>query len=392
VARRRKRAVAVVRYRLTPVGWLVLAIGVLVCLAAINTKAALLFALFGCLIAAVQASAIIARRMIASVELSREMPSRAWQHQTVYVGYTLRNTRNRGACLGLTVEEIAPEGIECAPGYCVHLPAGAVFRSGGRFSAHKRGRIRLQRIKLSTLFPLGLIGVYTNLDQSSELVVWPARGGLRNNILQHGAVHTSRSAPSQASGGEDEFFGLRDYRSEDCPRWIHWRRSAAKANLVVRELAHPLPETLWIIIDTFEDDSTVVSDAQMDRLLRFAATLVDTAVSRSFLVGMALALPTGVSIHAPSNQRDQRRKLLDTLADIGGNIRYRLELTLRELDCHALEDSQVVVISANSSVMAPAGAGRFSQSCRSIVFVHPGNCDQFFYDVVDNRPEEDSCL
>jgi uncharacterized protein (DUF58 family) len=390
VARGSKRSGETIRYRMTAVGWVVIAFAGLVCIAAVNMSAGLLFWLFGALVGSIVASAFMGKRMLSAVKVSRDMPSRAWQHQVVHVGYTLRNVRRRGACLGLNVEEVAPIGIECASGYCVHLPAATAFRSGGRFTAHRRGRIKLQAIRLGTIFPMGLLDMQVVSAIEGQLVVWPARGKLRNNILQFGAVNTSRSAPSRVRGGQDEFFGLRDYRNEDSPRWIHWRRSAQKGELVVREMVHPLPEMLWVVVDTYIDEVENISDTERERLIRFAATLVDAAISKSFLTGMVLSVGGRIVVFPPSDARDQQRILLDALADIDANCSHRLEEVVTHLTCKQIANSRLVIVNMSAKPLGADVTKPLDRCCRNVTVVNSGNCSQFFHDVAVS-PREAPC-
>jgi uncharacterized protein (DUF58 family) len=333
-----------IRFRFTRAGWIYLVVSVLICVAATNnTDAPLLYAMFGLMMGALFASAAMARRVLKRVELRRDIPERVWQNQTIHLGYYLRNPRRRGAALGLSIEEIAPQGIECAPGYCVHLPARGIFRSGGRFAAKLRGRIRMGQVRLSTTFPLGLVRARQQLNLSADMVVWPARGRLKRQLLHYGAAETSRSAPSPATGGQDEFFGLREYRPDDNPRWIHWRRSAGREVPVVREMSRPLPEVLWVVLDTFWEDASQASIRRRERLIRFAGTLIDYAVNRGYQVGLALAYSGGVKILRPAAGRGQHRLLLDALADIDVNTVHRFEHTLGRLNEFSLRDAVVVL-------------------------------------------------
>ena len=217
--RRRNRSI---RCRLTKAGWLFLGLSVLVGAAAVKSQTPMVFLIFGGMMGSLQVSAMVSRRSVCDVQLLREAPGRAWQNQTVHFGYHLRNSRRR-PCLGLCIEEILPEGIDSVLGYCLHLPGKGVFRAGARFAARRRGRILLKDLRLKSTFPFGLVCASRPVEQDASLVVWPAKGKLKKELLHRGAGATSSAAPSLASGGQDEFFGLREYRQGDNLRWIHWR-------------------------------------------------------------------------------------------------------------------------------------------------------------------------
>ena len=332
------------RMHLTLAGWLFLAMAVLVGLVAVKSQAALMFVVFGGMMGALHMSAILAHRSIAAVMLNREVPDRVWQNQTIHMGYFLRNCRKRTPCLGLHVEELSPEGVESATGYCVYLPPRSVFRAGARFAARRRGRIQFRGVRLRTVFPFSLISSAKNIRQEASMVVWPAKGRLRRELLYRGAVETSSSAPSPATGGQDEFFGLREFRPDDNPRWIHWRRSANRPTPIVREMAAPLPEILWVLLDTYWDDLSELGQHNRERRIRFAATLIDHAFTRGYKVGLLAAYQSRVLVHQPKAGLGHRRKLLDALAEVDDNSRIRLEEAIAHLRRGWLGQAQVIIV------------------------------------------------
>jgi uncharacterized protein (DUF58 family) len=375
----RRRFPRFVHLHLTLAGWTFLAIATMVGIAAVRNQAALMFALFGGMMGAMMVSVVMAYRMVKAVRLQRDLPDRAWQNQTVYLGYSLRNTLGRGACLGLSVSEVDPEGIETAEGYCVHLPGRGVFRAGARFAPRIRGRIQLRGVRVSTRFPFGLVTAGKVARQEASLVVWPAKGRLTARLLHRGAVESSSAAPSPVQGGQDEFFGLREYRAGDSPRWIHCRRSATRAVPVVREMSRPLPEILFVILDTILPDASAPSRARRERALRFAATLIDLALHRGYQVGLALAYRDKVAVHPPAAGRGHRTALLDALADVDDNRARRIDETIQHLRRGLLRQAQVIVVTSSGGLDAGSSAA-VGASCRHLTVLGEDQLDRVFQD------------
>jgi uncharacterized protein (DUF58 family) len=235
-------------------------------------------------------------------------------------------------------------------------------------------------VRLGTAFPLGLVAARRDFLAPASVVVWPARGRLKRGLLLGGAVETSRSAPSPSSGGQDEFFGLREYRSGDNPRWIAWRRSAARPTPVVREMARPLPEVLIVVLDTFCRGAGA-DPAIREKLIRFAGTLIDHALSRGYLVGLALGRKDGATFHRPAPGRGQLCALLDALADVEERVEATLEAALACIGAPAARSAIVVVVTPDPD-WQPGGAGKkaIPFGCRRLLVVHPRNLDEFFED------------
>ncbi len=364
-----------IRSRLTGSGWLLLTVAGIIFIVGLNNQISLVFVLFGCMIGALHISVMVGRRMLSGVQLRREIPTRVWQNQTVHLGYYLRNTRRRGACLGISIEEIG-EGIECAGAYCTHIAPQTVFRAGGRFAAARRGRFRMRNVRLATLFPFGLVRVRKTIPQDTQLVIWPATGQLKMQLLHLGAADLSQSAPSQATGGQDEFFGLREYRTDDNPRWIHWRRSASRTVPVVREMSRPLQEVLWVILDTeWTPEALAHGGSGAEKFIRLAATLVDHGLSRGYHVGLALAQgPKAVALPASAG-RGQHRLLLDALSDVSLGANAPLATTLSALDGRSIKDAVAVLITSRPGMPGVSLGGP-----RRLTVVHAGNLDSVFED------------
>lgn len=365
---------------------LALAVG----MAAVKTQVSLLFGLFGVLLGAVLASMLMARQMVRSVTLKRELSERIWQNQTAHLAYYLRNLKWQGSCMAIAVEEVAPQGLQSAGGYCVHLPARQLFRAGGRIVCHRRGRIVLRRLKISTTFPFGLLQAYRFIDQEAAVIVWPARGRLRRQLLRHGAVQTSRLAPSPVSGGQDEFFGLREYHDDDNPRWIHWRKSAGRPAPVIREMSRPLPEVLWIVLDSHMPDQA--SREHREQAIRLAATLADHAFARQYHVGLLTSSGGKAVVLRHGQGRGQRRALLDALAGIDHQT-LAIEQVLAAIDRRQVAQAQVVLITGSDQASLARTLGPLRGACRYLSVLDRGQFGAVFEDdplaqaLTENQPE-----
>lgn len=388
--RKRKRA-DVARVRLTLAGWLFLGGALLVGAGAVNSQASLMFWLFGAMMGVLHVSAVLSRRMVQGVTVRREAPGRVWQNRTVHLGYYLRNTRRRGSSLGLGIDEEQADGLEWATGYCLHLPRGATFRSGGRFVARRRGRIRLKDIRVRTAFPFGLVRAEKRCRQEASVVIWPARGKIKGRLLHHGVAESSRAAPSPVSGGQDEFFGLRDYRPDDNPRWIHWRRSAGRTDPVVREMTRPLPEILFVAVDAHLSDLSELGARAREKMFRFAGTLIDHAFARGYQVGLAAAYAGGVAVRLPAGGIGQRRALMDALADIDSSSRTALLDTLRHVERRHVRNAIVVVVTASDPRPAAAALESIRANCRHLSVVTERSLSSIYEDDPLAGSEDPKC-
>jgi len=391
MARRKKKAKRRTTLRVTLAGWLFLLVSLLVGLAAVRSQMPMMFILFGAMLGGMAVSSMIARGMVIAADVHRELPTRAWQFETVFFGYHLRNRRRRTPCLGIALYEIAPKGVENAYGYCVHLPGRGVFRAGCRLSAENRGRVNLKGVRLTTKFPFGLVIVRRDVDQPASLVVWPAKGRIKPDLFRHGALEASSAPPSRLQGGQDEFFGLREYRMGDSPRWIHWRRSAGRETPVVREMAHPVPDVLFLVLDTRLDETELLAEWQRERMLRFAATLIDQALVRGFQVGMALAGEDGPRVIPPAMGIGARTELLDALADVSNAGQIPIHRVVEAIPVSAVHNAQTFLLTEERKSISPAVLASLGRSARHMEVVGAMDLDGMFEDNPLVQPQETPC-
>src|SRR5205085_10343344 len=93
--------------------------------------------------------------------------------------------------------------------------------------ARGRGMLRLDVIEVSTAFPLGILRYTRRVSVPQEMVVYPRIGMLgRRLALEYREAVESGAMTSNRRGGNDEFYGVREYRAGDNVRVIHWRSSA----------------------------------------------------------------------------------------------------------------------------------------------------------------------
>ena len=361
-------------------GWLFLLLSLMVGIAAVRTHMPLMFILFGTMIGGLAFSSVLARGMLVGISVQRELSQRAWQHETLNFGYSLRNLR-KTPCMALSVQEIKPQGIEDSCGFCVYLPGRSVFRAGSRLEAIHRGRITLQTMRLSTRFPFGLITFKRQVGQPESLIVWPAKGKLNVDLLRYGATLTTSAQPGRQQGGQDEFFGLRDYRSGDNPRWVHWRRTAGRSVPVVREMAHPLPETLFLCVDIKLDDyADPLAIPDRERLLRFAATIIESALGRGYQVGLGIQKGDGVKIIPPGMGVGKRIDLLDALAEVENTDNTSFDDVLGNIPVKHLVNAHALLVSNHPENVSVDSLGELTVRSRYTELIGPEKLRRIFED------------
>jgi uncharacterized protein (DUF58 family) len=153
---------------------------------------------------------------------------------------------------GVRLEDRGPSHAQTW--FAVRLERGTTaFR--GEVTPPRRGRYAWGPVTAERGYPFGLAARRRELLAAEEAIVWPAVGSLeRGRLLRRlGAAadprDRSRARPRPHPSAQAGFYGLRPYRPGDSPRSIHWRSSARRGQLLVREFEDPPGEDLVLVLD-----------------------------------------------------------------------------------------------------------------------------------------------
>ena len=145
----------------------------------------------------------------------------------------------------------------------------------------KRGRVALAPLAVWSAFPFGFLRYERVEEQRDSLIVLPAVGwadadGLRRWVLRMaGTEGRSRKVLRRVTTDLAELRGVRPYRSGDSIRSIHWRSSARRRELMVREYdAAPSPELLLVVEPWLPANPTPQAHENLEAALSLAATVV----------------------------------------------------------------------------------------------------------------------
>jgi uncharacterized protein (DUF58 family) len=162
---------------------------------------------------------------------------------------------NGRARLGLRIEEGGPE--QGATWSIDWLPAGGSVNWRRQVILQQRGRYTWGVLRASSGYPFGLAEQSRLLTFEENVIVLPCLGWLhrgrflrylRDLSTQSQRAHLRRK-PQPHPAAQAEFHGLRSYRSGDSPRLIHWRTSARRGELMVREFEDEPSDNLLIVVD-----------------------------------------------------------------------------------------------------------------------------------------------
>lgn len=143
-------------------------------------------------------------------------------------------------------------GVTVMPGSVPLVPAGGTAELRLQAMPLRRGVVRFREIIVGRADPLGLVRGLVRVPRPQSLLVLP-RCHPMSPILLSGSRRPQPGgvAEAQSVGHAEEFLFLRDFRTGDSRRHIHWRSSARRGELVVKETRDEYHQRHALIVDTF---------------------------------------------------------------------------------------------------------------------------------------------
>ncbi len=313
---------------------LFLAATLLIGLVAIDSDTNLLLILFGLCLGAFVVTGLAGWLGLRRLVIRRDVPKGLTCGQTFELRYHVTQTARLWPACSLHLVDLvdAAGAFEPPEAFFPKVPPGGTVSVAVPCVCRRRGRIAFDQIAIGTRFPFGLFTRFVTVSIAETAVAFPRLGELherrwagagRTDGVPDGAARTQR--------GDDEFVGLREFRTGDNPRRVHWRRSAGRRTLLVREMAQVRADQIWCVLDT---RIPRVEPALADRLeaaISCLATVATDALELNHRVGL---ICNGVPLRVlpPANGRDFRLRLLRELAFCGSNHDDLLSARLRSLN------------------------------------------------------------
>lgn len=113
----------------------------------------------------------------------------------------------------------------------------------------KRGLHNPGRLRLESVYPLGLLRSWTSVDLDIHALVYPRP--LPSAALA-GMAADKPDGFAVPIPGSDDFFGLRDYQPGDSPRHVFWKSVAKGQPLQTKQYAAYADRSVWLDWNLFE--------------------------------------------------------------------------------------------------------------------------------------------
>ncbi len=233
------------------------------------------------------------------LETQRKMPRGICAGDLLVVNVDVANTRKKVSSWAVVVEEEIRREENGRPGrpirpavYFPHVAAGQLKSRAYRGRLPQRGRYRFGPLRVSTRFPFGLFRHTIVIGRTDTLTVFPRLGSLAPGwLVRRQETFEGTARPQQhPSRVPDDLYGVREWRSGDVRRWVHWRSSARHDHLVVRQFERRRNRDVAVLVDLWQPRKPDTADLEnVELAVSFAATVVAQVCRRGgaeLLVGI----------------------------------------------------------------------------------------------------------
>ncbi len=215
--------------------------------AAVNTANNLLYLLLGMLLALIVVSGLMSELSLRALTVVRRLPLRAQVGRAHLVEIEVFNHKGKVPSYAIEVEDLRagqPADKRC---FFLKISPRSAQVAAYRRTPVKRGRDHHIGFRIATRFPFGLFEKSREVLADGELVIYPAV-----DPAIPPSTNAGRSTGGEGSAGRghgEDFLGLKIMRHGEDPRDIHWRKTAAVGQLVMRERARETRPEARISLD-----------------------------------------------------------------------------------------------------------------------------------------------
>lgn len=251
-----------------------------------NVQAGWLYVVCALLLGAVLAGLVLPLAGLRGLRVELVAPREAEQGGEAFVDVRLANTA-RGVRWSVVVTDPHLETAEVfvpsvRPGERVEL---TTLRRPAR-----RGEVRTERVEVRSSAPFGVAERRRRLPVEAETLVLPRVIPLGSMpFVDATSTNDVGIHRSPRRGHGPEYLGVREYRTGDSMRHVHWGLTARHGQVMVREFEQERTRRLAVMLDTERDGGQTWTP--LDRCCCVAASLLDAAAAHGH--GARLAAATG---------------------------------------------------------------------------------------------------
>jgi uncharacterized protein (DUF58 family) len=255
-------------YHITREGWIYFGAVSIVIFAAINTANNLLYMVLSALLAVLVLSGFLSALNFRLVRIVARVPSQCYAGDPFPLSLQVHNQKRLYPTFSVTLEPAKNSPFRFSTGYMPAIRSGEVVAQTAQALLMRRGRYRLDKVKISSRYPFGFFLKNRNYPVETECICYPEI--LPQDQLDLAGIDPRGTYQRFQRGSGHDLYMIRDYVPSDSARHVHWKASAKTAALKTREYAAEETRRTTLAFDRFAHPGDI---ERFERLVSHAASL-----------------------------------------------------------------------------------------------------------------------
>lgn len=226
--------------KLTPTAysliWGALGLSALLSLLSGAAALALVYGMLAVVVLAIGANWLLGQHVLRSLEPSRLEPMTGFSWEMVTARFGLHHVGTRFTARDVLISHGSEDSRRGTFAYHAHVEAGTSMWVEGKLRLPRRGRFAHHGIRLASSFPFGLVQWTASWRLPADILALPRLGALRDALSLIPVEQETLAAGAQRLDDAEEFHTLKQWRPGMSQRQVHWKSSARRGCLVVREM------------------------------------------------------------------------------------------------------------------------------------------------------------
>ncbi|NOX20163.1 MAG: DUF58 domain-containing protein [Nitrospirae bacterium] len=285
--------------------------------AALNTGNNLMYLIFSMLFSVLVISLALPYLNLRGIKVDIEVEEPVYANTETFIGITISNTKQLlpSYSIRFLIPGLMDEGV-----YIEQVGPHSTMRFERKIRFKKRGYLTIRDFKLLTSFPFIFFEFQSVPEGKMGILVYPELMAVEEGFLEPSSLETESGTISRANG--EDVHGLREYRPGDSIREIHWKATAKRGELMVKEVYEAVPKNITLVLDN--------TPAQEEALFEKAVSLAASLCTEFIKMGYSLRFITCAKTIPFGSGMEHLFKILDLLAVI--KRVDRLDCPLKELE------------------------------------------------------------